>query len=300
MPAGSALSTLNDSKPIRMRSLKQLTAMTRLRTGSLVAAAAAATFALSGCRGIPGSWKDSRPLSYAVRAGDFLISSDFVIADDAPVIQELEQLQKDITNTLQLPPPRDRVVVYLFSGELAYRRYMRKTWPSLPARRAYFIGTSRELAVYSFQSPRVEEDLRHELTHGLLHATLRTVPLWLDEGLAEYFEVRGPVTGGAHAEHLRTLQRSVRRNWNPSILRLEGIVDFQQFERKDYAEAWAWVHFLLHEHPDGKQILLDYISDLRESDSAGSFQARLQPDNDGLVAYLTRLDDSSDRWLRRL
>jgi hypothetical protein len=257
-----------------------------------------------GCQNTPGIWNDNRPLSHNVRAGDFIIRSDFAIAEDAPMIAELQQLQVDITSTLQLPAPRDPVVVYLFSGESAYRRYMRKTWPSLPARRAYFIGTSRELAVYSFHGPRVEEDLRHELTHGLLHATLKTVPLWLDEGLAEYFEVRGTKVGGAHREHLRTLKRMARKEWHPSIARLEAIVDFQEFDRKHYAESWSWVHFLLHDNPNGKQILLDYMDDLRDSESTGSFHARLRSDGTSsthqLTAYVTGLADSQGHSFLRL
>jgi hypothetical protein len=256
---------------------------------SVAAVVIPAVLLLIGCRSTPRAWTDSRPLSHSVRAGDFVIRSDFMIAEDAPMIQELEQLQVDITKTLELPAPRDQVVVYLFSGESAYRRYMRKTWPDLPARRAYFIGTSRELSVYSFHGPRVEEDLRHELTHGLLHATLGTVPLWLDEGLAEYFEVRGDVPGAPHPEHVRTLQRSARKNWNPSIERLEEIVDFQKFGRQDYAESWGWVHFLLHDNPDGKQVLLGYLGDLREAKDVGSFQARLPANSHKLAAYVAHL-----------
>lgn len=242
---------------------------------------------LYGCRGTPGVWSDSRPVSHNVRAGHFVIRSDFAIADDAPMIQELEQLQTDIQETLQLPAPRDSVVVYLFSGESAYRRYMRKTWPSLPARRAYFIGTSRELAVYSFHGPRVEEDLRHELTHGLLHATLKTVPLWLDEGLAEYFEVRGSTSGGPHPEHLRSLKRMADRNWNPSVARLEEIVDFRKFDRQDYAESWGWVHFFLHGDAEQKEILISYLNELRDTDSPGPFHTRLEPGGSTATHQLT-------------
>lgn len=200
------------------------------------------------------------------------------------MIQELEHLQSDVVRTLQLPEARDPVIVYLFSTESAYRRYMRTTWPNLPNRRAYFIGTSRELAVYSFHGPRMQEDLRHELTHGILHATLKTVPLWLDEGLAEYFEVSATETGAPHSEHIRSLQRSMRKDWTPSIARLEGIVDFQEFDRDDYAESWGWVHFMLHSDAQRKQILLDYLSDLRDADAAESILARL-PDERRIATH---------------
>ncbi len=31
----------------------------------------------------------------------------------------------------------------------------------------------------------------------------------------------------------------------------------------DYAEAWAWVHFLLHSRPDHALLLQQYVADLR-------------------------------------
>ena len=43
--------------------------------------------------------------------------------------------------------------------------------------------------VYTYWGNRIQQDLRHELTHAILHSVLKDVPLWLDEGLAEYFEV---------------------------------------------------------------------------------------------------------------
>jgi hypothetical protein len=43
--------------------------------------------------------------------------------------------------------------------------------------------------VFAYRGEDFETDLRHECTHALLNAALPVVPLWLDEGLAEYFEV---------------------------------------------------------------------------------------------------------------
>ncbi|GIT30210.1 MAG: hypothetical protein Ct9H300mP1_22560 [Planctomycetaceae bacterium] len=62
------------------------------------------------------------------------------------------------------------------------------------------------------------EDLRHEFTHGVLHSSLKRVPLWLDEGLAEYFEVVGPKPGGVNTEYPtgwpRRLPTAGNRTWN--------------------------------------------------------------------------------------
>ena len=62
------------------------------------------------------------------------------------------------------------------------------TTPSCrPGGRSFWRRDS-ERVVYTYSSPRLEEDLRHEATHALLRGSFGDLPLWLDEGLAEYFE----------------------------------------------------------------------------------------------------------------
>lgn len=217
-----------------------------------------------GCQSAPkATFSSDKPSQHAVRRDHFVIHSDVRLETDDSVIRELEDLQQQITSTLQLPPQRDPVVVYLFSDEVTYRFYMQTTWSNLPPRRAYFVGTPRELAVYSFRSPQLQEDLRHEFTHGVLHACLKEVPLWLDEGLAEYFEVRGSSPGGASQQHLRELRTSAEGEWRPNLFQLEMIHDFRDLTPRGYAESWAWIHFLLHHDPTTRLILLDYLTELQ-------------------------------------
>ena len=226
---------------------------------------------LAGCVGPQRNWirsqqPDELPVAHSAKGPGFVIHSDDPVDKDGSLVVELTQLQHRVRTTLQLPPQRDRVSVYLFSDRDSYRKYMEKTWPDLPDRRAYFIGTTRELAVYSYQGPRVEEDLRHEMTHGMLHASLKTVPLWLDEGLAEYFEVSGP-HGVAHPEHAATIRNLLESGWSPSLERLEAIRDFDRLTQQDYAESWAWVFYLLHADAGSRDTLLSYLATLRNEDA---------------------------------
>ena len=62
-------------------------------------------------------------------------------------------------------------------------------------------------------------DLRHELTHALLHSVLKDVPLWLDEGLAGYFELP-PENDGVNPQHLELLRRGP---FQPDLARLESL-----------------------------------------------------------------------------
>ena len=219
-----------------------------------------------GCQSTPKTtFSTERPSLHSVATGHFVINSDVRLDQDNVLVKELEELHDQVYDTLQLPEQRDPVHVYLFSDEASYRFYMHTTWKDLPPRRAYFVGTARERAVYSFISPQVKEDLRHEFTHGLLHATLQSVPLWLDEGLAEYFEVDASTPGAAHASHLRELRMAESEKWNPNLYRLEMLTDFRDLTTRDYAESWAWVHFMLNDSEESAKVLLDYLTVLRST-----------------------------------
>lgn len=239
----------------------------------------------------PGASLAGLPDRYQVDLGELLIRSDVRIPERDPLLSELKTLRREVTELLDLPPPRRPVVVHLFADEEKYTEYMQASHPNLPPRRAFFIGSPTELGVYAHWSPHLAEDLRHEYTHGILHASLKTVPLWLDEGLAEYFEVPPDDSLRRHGEHLSRLKIALHNGWRPDLRRLEQIETVNQMQRADYQEAWAWVHFLLHEAPDGRELLVDYCRSLRSSDKPPRFSDRLNghfPDAElRLTSYLS-------------
>lgn len=205
------------------------------------------------------------PVKHTVRSEQMLVVSDVELRKDHPLIQDLVQLRQDVAQELQLPLEGRDVNVYVFADKARYQRYLDKTYPGLPSRRAYFVGTPRELAVYTFWGENIQEDLRHEFTHGLLHAQLKEVPLWLDEGLAEYFEIPRGTPQSVNHEYARRLNIAVANNWLPDLERLESMQEVAQMQRADYQEAWAWVHFLLHHSDDSRMVLLNHLQELREN-----------------------------------
>ena len=249
---------------------------------------------LPGCQTTPKTtFSTERPSHHTVTTKHFVIQSDVQLEKDNVLVRELEAIHSQVFDSLHLPEQRDAVNVYLFSDEASYRFYMHTTWRDLPPRRAYFVGTNRELAVYSFISPQVMEDLRHEFTHGLLHATLQSVPLWLDEGLAEYFEVSSSTTGAVHAAHLRELRQADSENWSPNLYRLEMISDFRDLTHRDYAECWAWVHFMLNSSDEASTVLLTYLEDLQTTKTPRRMLTSLESAVPGyfndLQAHVTQL-----------
>jgi hypothetical protein len=136
----------------------------------------------------------------------------------------------------------------------------------------------------------VQQDLRHELTHALLHSVLKDVPLWLDEGLAEYFEV-GPEQQGINPRHLDSLRRGII---STDLARLEQLSTVQQMSPSEYREAWAWVHLMMRGNPEGRAVLIGYLQQLRTNANPGPLGPRLatvhSPLNDALNQHLAQVD----------
>src|SRR5262249_6328765 len=157
---------------------------------------------------------------------------------------------EDVHRELKLPTARiyNPIQVYLFENRDYYERFMRSQYPDLPMRRAFFVAQPRgvgggdDLLVYTFLGDHLRQDLRHELTHAMLHSVLKDVPLWLDEGLAEYFEL-SPETHGVNRAHLALIRRE---GIQPDMARLEQLTQVQQMTPVEYREAWSWVHMILH------------------------------------------------------
>ena len=152
------------------------------------------------------------PVKCQYRLSQYLFLADFELQRDLPLFKELAELREQVHKTLQLPPSTRLIQVCLFEDKERYERFMVAKYPYLPKRRAFFVAEPRpiggeELMVYTFwgNGERIEQDLRHELTHALLHSVLKDVPLWLDEGLAEYFEI-APGKAAINAEHMKHLR----------------------------------------------------------------------------------------------
>ncbi len=157
---------------------------------------------------------------------------------------------------------------------------MQSKYPNLPPRRAFFVAQPRQLGgeedlmVYTFWGDRIRQDLRHELTHAILHSVLKDVPLWLDEGLAEYFEMPS-ASAGLNSEHLAQLGRDIKAGKTPDLERLEKMSEVAQMRPAEYREAWAWAHLMMRSTPAAKRILQRYLQELRTNSRPGSLRPRL-------------------------
>ena len=163
-----------------------------------------------------GSARLATPNRYQLARDCLDIHSDIPLQDHAALVEDLLARREDLRVQLELPLDNEPILVYLFDGRAAFERFMGQCFPGLPPRRAYFLDNDTQPTVYAEWGPQVDEDLRHEMTHGYLHAVLPHLPLWLDEGLAEYYETpRG--ARGYNAEHVQWLRpRAARAAGGPT------------------------------------------------------------------------------------
>jgi hypothetical protein len=210
-----------------------------------------------------------------------------------PLFQELGRLRDQVYKELQLPAANTVVQIYLFEDRDRYENFIRARYPDLPRRRAFFIaqprgvGGTEDLLVYTYWGERIQQDLRHELTHALLHSVLKDVPLWLDEGLAEYYETP-PEWQGVNYNHLALIRRNPDKPFQPDLARLEQLSQVQQMNPAEYREAWAWVHLMLRDKPEAKTVLVGYLQQLRTNPNPGPLEPRLLAVYPELAATLQR------------
>jgi len=221
-----------------------------------------ATWTVGGCTALERRLaalpeRNSRTLDQLV------IHSDWELPSQHRLLDDLRLLRGDVLETLALPASDEPIHVYLFETEKALDEYLQRRHPGLPSRRAFFVKSDTRLAIFAFWGDRVAEDLRHETTHGYLHSVVPNLPLWLDEGLAEYFEVPRTAAGlnVPHAQQLLTLLMT--RGWRPGMPRLESLTTLDRMTQEDYAESWAWVRWMLDTDPALRVLLQNYLASLR-------------------------------------
>jgi hypothetical protein len=233
------------------------------------------------------------PTRHKTRTGQFLLLSNFPMSDDSPPVRSLNDLERDLSQHMGFRPPvaEDPVEIYVLDDREAFEHFLKFYFPELPPRRAFFLAQGTERVIYAYSSDRLEEDLRHEATHAELRGAYGDLPLWLDEGLAEYFEndLSRPET---LRPRLELIAADLSGDWSPNLERLEGLTDIHQMTQRDYREAWGWVHLLLNGPEPGRTLLLAYLNERdRTGDRARLSRTLTQAKitKDRLVAHLRGL-----------
>lgn len=248
---------------------------------------------LGGCAGSLAS-RLTLPARDTLVRDQLTIHSDFPVAAHHRLFEELTSQRADLCRRFALPCSDEPIHVYLFENAERFEGFIKLHYPQFPDRRAFFVETDAKLAIFAQWGDRMADDLRHEVTHGYLHSVVQDMPQWLDEGIAKYYEVPRSQRGVNRPLLSRTIARIDREHWQPNLQRLEQFPATYNMTQDDYAEAWAWTHFLVESRPETLGLLRNYLADLRQNGTAPPLSARLpavfaQPDA-AMVEYIRRVE----------
>ena len=166
--------------------------------------------------------------------------------------------------------------VFVFKQSRAFAPY--RMWRGTIERslQGYFLRHPHGNYIAMNATPRQEEPeavLFHEMFHAYARHNLIGIPLWLEEGLAEYHKTFRVLSNKLHL--------GVPIPWHVVLLRTHGTMplkvlfeidadsdEYREFEKKGmfYAQCWALVHYLL----SGNEDLAPRFPALLDAFAAGS------------------------------
>ncbi len=193
--------------------------------------------------------------------GPFEIYLNVDINSVRKTLEQIANLDRELSVRFSLPPCQEKIKLYIFEDVKTYTAYIQKEYPGAPMRRALFaMEKDKPGKVFTFFHSDFAEDLRHECTHALLHSKIGRLPIWVDEGLAEYFEA--PEAQRVYKEpYFSQIKRNVSYNLLspvPDLKKLENITKMGDFLEVHYRNSWSWMNFLLSD-PSRQKILANYL-----------------------------------------
>ena len=206
--------------------------------------------------------------------GSIELFSEFPISADV-VMGQLDDIREDLYRHVGLGGSESaarsgrKVEIILFSSSASYRQYLSNRIPEALSRRAIFYKDGDLCQIYAFRHNQLLTDLRHEYTHAVLHQTLPYVPLWIDEGLAEYFEEQEP--SRLRSPRFSAVKWKARTGWSPNLQQLEAMKSGPGMHADEYRDSWAWVCFLLNHSPESRSLLQNYVATIKSGEAPGTF-----------------------------
>ena len=153
--------------------------------------------------------------------------------------------------------------IVMFPDAESFHQYAAvSTGNNNPNTGGYYSTLTNEAVTYTYpDDARTMEVARHESTHVIAMGIMGKMPLWLNEGLAEYFSKLGVRSQfsqvGVHKEWLQLARATVESGYPnrfAEFLKLEPDGWRNANEANHYALAWSLVYYMLGT-AQGKQAL---------------------------------------------
>ena len=235
--------------------MKQLTA-----AALLLVALAAPAYALPSQK---DSWIE-------VRTANFTLFSNASEKNTRQVGADLERLRDALARlapglVLQSPNP---TWIFVFKNADAFEPYQRLYQGAPLVSGGYFLSVGQGNYVAVDGNPRGNQTgiIYHEYFHYLARNNYGDLPLWLHEGLAEYYSTFKVTKDAAQiglpiVEHVLWLRKNV---WIPlaQLFTVEpGSPEYNETSRRGafYAESWALAHYLLNGNPERHRQVLELL-----------------------------------------
>jgi len=199
-------------------------------------------------------------LPYVQTCGVVVVQANFPLTEITAILDEINLLQHDLNSYIGVPEPKEKIELCLFKDEASYSSFLKEFFPRAPTdRRALYVKLTNKPGTLMVQKTNdFEIDLRHEMTHAIVHATIPNVPIWLDEGLAKYFEVPPP-DRASQSPYMSRVRWNAKVGLIPSLDRLVKLETIDDMQAKEYQDSWAWTHFLIHRSPETQRLLAAYL-----------------------------------------
>jgi len=195
-----------------------------------------------------------------------------ICVEATKILEEALQLyRKDFPRLAPASSAKRRFPVYLFAGRAGYLTYAgdlgreKYAWSA-----GLYYPDLKQLLIWNVPDREAMlRTIRHEGFHQYLDAVLPGIPIWLNEGLAEYYEVSNPSrgfmeAGRPRADHLQTLL-SLRSKWVPFGRFLSmSVREFQHEPKHNYAQAWGLAQFLMQSDRAERRRLDAYLAELAQ------------------------------------
>ena len=262
-----------------------------------------AMFILLFCAGTAASHKEN-PWT-EVRSPHFRVLTDGGEGAARRIAKEFEQVRSVFAS--EFPNLRLEVgaplLIFAPRDESSMRHLVPIMWKKHPPNVAGFFqhGWERQFAVVRLDQdiPGAYQVVYHEYTHTLLHANLQWLPLWLDEGLADYY-------GGTRFENSKVYVGApitrVQAMYGLAPISLEELITVNPYvkyrgddRRIDlfYAESWAMVHYCV------------FGEGMERGKKLRDFFRRIQTGDDQKKAFteafgsFQEMDDRLSKYVRR-
>ncbi|HEY2291591.1 MAG TPA: tetratricopeptide repeat protein [Thermoanaerobaculia bacterium] len=210
-----------------------------------------------------GSWIEVHTASFTLfsEAGERKTRE---IGEDLERLRDaLSQLSPGLTQSSPIP-----TYIYVFRSAPSFRSYQRIYNGKPLESDGYFLTQqlANYVAINGDQHGDEKGIIYHEYLHYLLHNNFVALPLWLNEGLAEYYSTfqsdrNEARIGQPVREHVYWLRQHPFIPLATLFAVTEKSPEYNEADQRGsfYAESWALVHYLISGSPERRRQASEYL-----------------------------------------